>query len=117
MDIAVYSITNPAIGDAIIEAQRRGAHIRIISDRTQAANKASLIKTFQAAGIPVALNHGHKIEHNKFVIFNNKTVVTGSYNWTTNATKYNSENCLIQQGLVREYSVRFNELWAKYTGY
>ena len=117
MRIAVYSITNPAIGDAIISAHNRGADIRIISDRTQAKNKASLIDTFRTAGIPVALNVGHKIEHNKFAVFDNKTIITGSYNWTTNATKFNSENCIIQTSPAAEYSARFDTLWDKYTNH
>ena len=115
MDIAVYAISNPRIGDAIITAHGRGASIRIISDRTQAKNKASLIDTFRGAGIPVVLNRGTKIEHNKFAVFDNQTVITGSYNWTTNATKYNSENCVSIPTLATEYSMRFDTLWKKYT--
>lgn len=112
--IAVYAITNTKIGDAIIAAHKRGADIRIISDRTQAKNKASLIDTFRENGIPVALNHGYKIEHNKFAVFDNKTIITGSYNWTINASLYNSENCMIQNTLSLEYGARFDALWNKY---
>ena len=114
MRIAVYSITDPGIGVAIIAAYKRGADIRIISDRVQAKNRASLIDAFRAVGIPVALNRGYKIEHNKFAVFDNKTVLTGSYNWTTNASEYNSENCMFSNTNANEYNTRFNELWDKY---
>ena len=33
-------------------------------------------------------NKKHKIEHNKFAVFDDVHVVSGSYNWTTNASNY-----------------------------
>ena len=114
IDIAVYSITNPKIADAIIAAHRRGARVRIVTDRTMAGHKSSMIDELVAAGIPVRTNRRHKIEHNKFAVFDNRRMVTGSYNWTTAATKYNSENCIFLTHPVQEYSKRFEYLWGMY---
>lgn len=114
MDVAVYSITNPTIVNSILIANKRGAKIRVITDRSQAKGKGSLITQIQAAGIPVLTNHKHKIEHNKFAIFDDVHVVSGSYNWTTNASKYNSENCLFFDQPNKEYSHRFEYLWNMY---
>ena len=94
IDIAVYSITNPKIANAIIAAHQRGAKVRIVTDQTMAGHKSSMIDELAATGIPVRTNRRHKIEHNKFAVFDNRRMVTGSYNWTTAATKYNSENCI-----------------------
>ncbi|MEE1002091.1 MAG: phospholipase D-like domain-containing protein, partial [Bacteroidales bacterium] len=93
VDIVVYSISNPAIVDSILAAHKRGAKVRVITDRTQAKGKGSLVGKIRDAGIPVVTNIKHKIEHNKFAVFDGKHVVSGSYNWTTNASMYNSENC------------------------
>ena len=114
IDIAVYSISNQNIVDSIIEAKKNGAKIRVITDRTQAKVKGSLIDTIRSAGIPVLTNKGHKIEHNKFAVFDDKHIVSGSYNWTTNATMYNSENCNFFEQPNKEYSQRFEYLWEKY---
>ena len=35
------------------------------------------------------------IAHNKVIIIDNKTVITGSFNFTRSAQKYNAENVLI----------------------
>lgn len=78
IDIAVYSITNPKIAKAIIAAHRRGAHVRIVMDRTMAGHKSSMIDELAATGIPVCTNRRHKIEHNKFAFFDNMRMVTGS---------------------------------------
>ena len=117
IDIAVYSISNQNIVDSIITAKKNGAKIRIITDRTQAKGKGSLTDTLRNAGIPVLTNKGHKIEHNKFAVFDNNYIVSGSYNWTTNATKYNSENCNFFNQPNKEYSKRFNYLWNLYNSY
>ena len=114
IDIAVYSISNQNIVDSIIKAKNNGAKIRVITDRTQAKGKKSLVGTIKKAGIPVLTNKKHKIEHNKFAVFDNGYVVSGSYNWTTNASMYNSENCLFFNQPNNEYSQRFTQLWNMY---
>ena len=114
IDIAVYSITNPKIANAIITAHQRGAKVRIVTDRTMAGHKSSMIDELVAAGIPVRTNRRHKIEHNKFAVFDNRRMVTGSYNWTTAATKYNSENCIFLTHPALAYSKRFEVLWNAY---
>lgn len=114
IDIAVYSITNPQITNAIISAHNRGANIRIITDRGQAKVKGSKVEQLKEAGIPVVTNIKHKIEHNKFAIFDGVHMVSGSYNWTTNVSKNNSENCLFFDQPNKEYSYRFEYLWNLY---
>ena len=114
IDIAVYSITNPNITNAIIAAHKRGANIRVVTDKTQAKGKKSLVGTIQKAGIPVLINKKHKIEHNKFAVFDDIHIVSGSYNWTTNASMYNSENCVFFNQPNKEYSNRFEQLWNIY---
>ena len=115
MDIAVYSITNPTITNSLIEAHNRGATIRIVTDRSQAKGKGSLVSKIKAAGIPVLTNHKHKIEHNKFAVFDDVHIVSGSYNWTTNASKYNSENCIFFDQQNKEFTHRFEYLWDLYS--
>ena len=114
IDIAVYSITNTNITDAIIAAQKRGANIRIITDRGQSKVNGSKVEYLKEAGIPLVTNIKHKIEHNKFAIFDGIHMVSGSYNWTNNASKNNSENCLFFDQPNKEYSLRFEYLWNLY---
>ena len=114
IDIAVYSITNPNITNAIIAAYNRGADIRIITDKGQAKVKGAKAEELKSAGIPVLTNKKHKIEHNKFAVFDDVHIVSGSYNWTTNASKNNSENCLFFNQPNKEYSQRFEYLWNLY---
>lgn len=115
MDIAIYSITSPAITNAIIIAHNNGAAIRIVTDKTQAKGKKSSVPLLRSAGIPVRTNKKTKIEHNKFIVFDDVYVESGSFNYTTNAVSYNSENCIFfDQPEGMEYSKRFEYLWKLY---
>ena len=114
IDAAVYAINNRDIVKALKKAHDRGIKIRILTDRLQAGNKSSKIRELYNYGIKIRVNSKHKIEHNKFAVFDFDSVVTGSYNWTEPASDKNSENCLFfnrNKKTVREYHDRFNYLW------
>jgi len=116
IDIAVYSITNRNIVDAILAAHKRGVKVRVMTDNMQEKGTQSLVKELVAAGIPVRtnINSNHKIEHNKFAIFDGKDMESGSYNWTNNATKSNSENCMFFCQTGKDFSNRYEYLWKLY---
>lgn len=86
-----------------------------MTDRLQEQGKGSLVKELVDAGIPVRTNSTeHKIEHNKFAIFDGKEMESGSYNWTNSATKSNSENCMFFRQAGSEFSDRYEHLWKLY---
>ena len=114
IDIAVYSITNQNIVDAIIDAKERGAKIRVITDRLQSKGKYSLVDEIESAGIPVITNTGHKIMHNKFAVFDGKRIESGSYNWTESATESNAENCMFFEQEDKAFTKQFDYLWNLY---
>ena len=114
IDAAVYSITNTNIVDELKNAHDRGVKIRILTDRTQAGNKKSLIHNMSEYGINVIIHKKYRIEHNKFAIYDGVHLSTGSYNWTKNASAYNSENCIFldtNDPAIETYQRRFDYLW------
>ena len=114
IDVAIYSINNKNLVEAIKKAHDRGVQIRILTDRTQAANKSSRVRELHDYGINIRTHSKYKIEHNKFAVFDRKWASTGSYNWTTPATQKNSENCVFfthDENVIQEYQKRFDYLW------
>jgi phosphatidylserine/phosphatidylglycerophosphate/cardiolipin synthase-like enzyme len=51
--------------------------------------------------------------HYKFAIFDGKLLVTGSYNWTASAERFNQENALFldEPDIIRRYQARFDQLF------
>ena len=118
IDIAVYSINNTRIVEAIKKSHDKGIKLRIITDRLQSTGKTSKIKELKDYGISVKINKKLRIEHNKFAIFDGTKIVTGSYNWTNAASQHNSENCLFiknnKKQIVKDYQQQFEQLWEIY---
>lgn len=116
INIAIYAFTNQKIYDALKEVKDKGITIKIVTDKTQSKGKSSLVPALINDGFDIRIKKKYRIEHNKFGIFDGKTVITGSYNWTESATRNNSENCLVEKRItvVKKYGKRFGELWEMY---
>jgi phosphatidylserine/phosphatidylglycerophosphate/cardiolipin synthase-like enzyme len=99
--VAIYSLTEPQIVDAIIAAHGRGVNVYILADaaESKSSNQATLISKLTQAGVDVRLAVRQKaLMHNKVGIFDGKTICTGSFNWTNNAERHNDENLLVVDG-------------------
>ena len=56
--------------------------------------------------------YGDKLKH-KFAVIDNKTVITGSFNWSPSAAHTNDETLLIIQSpqLAQHFTREMNRLW------
>lgn len=97
--VQAYGFTNKAIIKALVEAHRRGVDVRIILDKSNETAKYSGATTVSNAGIPTYIDDKVAIAHNKVMIFDRKTVLTGSYNFTSSAQKRNAENIYVRGNL------------------
>lgn len=93
--IQAYSFTSKPIAAAIVKAQKRGVKIEAILDRSNRSDKYSAADFIAHAGIPTYIDAKHAIAHNKVMILDGATVITGSFNFTTAAEEKNAENVLI----------------------
>ncbi len=82
------------------------------SDKSQSGGRGGDLQMLSSAGIPVEIDSAHAIAHNKVMVIDGATVITGSFNFTAAAEKSNAENLLIIQDekLATEYS----ENWDKH---
>ena len=113
LDICVFTITDDRISDAIVDAHAAGTTVRIISDNDKALDGGSDIDRFRRLGIPVRLDRTEHHMHHKFAVFDETFTMTGSYNWTRSAAKYNMENFIVTHdaGLTRQFGQLFERLW------
>jgi len=63
--------------------------------------------------MPVKIDDTHNHMHHKFMVTDDHTLLTGSYNWTRSAADFNQENVLLTTNgqLVADYVRVFNRLW------
>lgn len=112
-DLCVFTITDDRIGGAIQAAHQRGIALRIISDNDKALDLGSDIEDLRRLGIPVRLDRTPDHMHHKFAIFDSALVLTGSFNWTRSAARYNHENMVVSNDhrLVQAFLREFEKLW------
>lgn len=109
--VQAYSFTSKPIAKALIDAKKRGIKIEVILDRSQRSKKYSAADFVAHAGIPTYIDSAHAIAHNKIMIIDGGTLITGSFNFTKAADEKNAENLLIIKGnkpLVDSYIQNFN---------
>jgi len=113
IDICVFTITDDRIAEAIVEAHRRDVAVRIIADDDKAEDRGSDIDRLGRLGIPVRVDRTENHMHHKFAVFDRTTTLTGSYNWTRSAARYNEENFIVTDDarLTKAFSERFERLW------
>ena len=113
IDICVFTITDNRIADAIRDAFVRGIAVRVISDNDKSLDPGSDIERLKGLGIPVRIDQTEHHMHHKYAVFDQKTTLTGSYNWTRSADKHNDENFVItsEPTINRAYLGHFERLW------
>lgn len=113
IDIAMYYLTSYPLTYKLIELSQKGVDIRIYLDEGQEGLNYSKGAILEDSGIDVKYEHGTGLMHNKFCVIDDKTVITGSYNWTQRAEDYNDENVVIihDQQVAHEFSAKFQEYW------
>ena len=113
VDVAIYSFTSKEIEQALLKAKAKGVKVRVILDYVQSSQESSVAKGLQAKGVDVRIYPKSTVMHNKYAVIDNKVVITGSFNWTTNADERNRENLLVSNSpaLAEKYESDFFKLW------
>ena len=93
--VQAYSFTSAPIAKALVAAHQRGVKVQVILDKSQRTEKYSSATFLEHAGIPTFIDAAHAIAHNKVMVIDGQTVITGSFNFTTAAEQHNAENLLV----------------------
>jgi len=114
MEICVFAFTNDKLRDGVLHAHRSGCKIRVITDDECSRFAGAEIYNLGKMGIPVTMDNNVRFHmHNKFVVIDSEVLITGSFNWTSQAVNSNQENLLILQNesLCELYQLEFEKLW------
>lgn len=93
--VQAYSFTSVPIAQALIDAHRRGVKVHVVLDKSQRGEKYTSATMLKNAGVDCAIDAKHSIAHNKVMVIDGTTVITGSFNFSMAAEKSNAENLLV----------------------
>jgi phosphatidylserine/phosphatidylglycerophosphate/cardiolipin synthase-like enzyme len=107
--VQAYSFTSEPIAKALADAKKRGVTISVILDKDQQSDQYSEANFLGRADIRTLIDGEHAINHNKVMVIDGETVITGSFNFTMAAEEKNAENLLI----IRDKALaqRYTENW------
>lgn len=115
VDMAIYQLDLPNVTQALIDAKKRGAAVRVVTDIDilKDAKENPSFKKLQAAGIKVVGGNANAIMHDKFVVVDGSAVWAGSWNFTDNDTyRYNNNGLIIpSKELAKNYTVTFEKMF------
>ena len=109
--VQAYSFTSPPIADALVKAKKRGVDVQAVFDRSQRTERYTGATFLANGGVPVLIDAKHAIAHNKVMIIDGGTVLTGSFNFTKAAQERNAENLLVirDAGIAAKYEGNWRE--------
>jgi phosphatidylserine/phosphatidylglycerophosphate/cardiolipin synthase-like enzyme len=110
--IQAYSFTSAPIAKALVQAHKRGVKVEAILDKSQRTEKYTSATFLANSGIPTFIDARHAIAHNKVMIIDGETVITGSFNFTKAAEEKNAENLLIIKS--RELASIYIDNWKRH---
>lgn len=116
--VAAFEFDLTPVAEALIAAHERGVEVHWVTDdefgmgadRDAGHGQFAML---QEAGIEVRDDGRSALMHNKFIIFDGRTVWTGSTNLTRNGSFRNNNNVVVIRSprLAGMYAREFDEMW------
>lgn len=118
--VMAYALTSAPITQALLAARRRGVEVYVIADHKQntaddrSGKGRAALSALANAGAAVRTTEAFAIHHDKVLVQDGRTVLTGSFNFSAAAAKSNSENVLVlwdNPGVAKGYLQHFERNW------
>ena len=134
VDMALFVFSDQALADAMAALQGQGVQLRVLADPGFANRSFSELMDLVGVALP---DHRCKLEagnkpwerplegvgtpqlppgdklHHKLAVIDNRTVITGSFNWSPSAAHQNDETLLVIESplLARHFNQEVDRLW------
>ena len=111
--IMAFSFTHDDMGEVLIKKMSEGIIVASIFEKRGSLTKYSEMSKLFCAGGHIRQDGNPGSMHHKVIIIDGEIVITGSLNFSQNATKKNDENVLIiyNPEIAESYIKEFERLW------
>ncbi|MFM7151636.1 MAG: phospholipase D-like domain-containing protein [Gemmataceae bacterium] len=109
LDVCAFELDNKTITEALVRATQRNVRVRLVTETNYL--EESGVKALKAVGVPVIDDkRPGALMHNKFIVFDNEAVWTGSMNFTQNCVFRNNNNgfYIADARLAANYATKFS---------
>ena len=109
-----FSYTDFPLAEAMIKRAQAGANVAGVFEKVGSDTDAAELKTLFCAQIPVRQDGNGGFMHNKVIVVDERFVITGSLNFSTNAEESNDENVIIidNADIAKLYLQDFERVWS-----
>jgi phosphatidylserine/phosphatidylglycerophosphate/cardiolipin synthase-like enzyme len=121
-----YSFTSRPIAQALLRAKKRGVDVKVVVDHKnnlqedRTGKSRAVLDTLVNAGIEVKTISVYAIHHDKVIIVDQKTLQTGSMNYSSSGESRNSENVIVlwdARQAAQAYLTHFNRNYNQAAAY
>ncbi|MFT3895893.1 MAG: phospholipase D-like domain-containing protein [Anaerolineales bacterium] len=108
-----FSFTDYPLAKAMIDRYAAGVDVAGVYEKTGSETEGAELKTFVCAHVPVRQDGNSRFLHDKIIIVDNRIVISGSFNFSNNATDNNDENVIIidDPEIASLYMQEFGKVW------
>ncbi len=90
--VAMFTFTHPILVDELIKAHKRGVQVECVIDfQSSMGASGKVVEKLKAAHVPLYFSSGPQLLHHKMLFIDNKTLISGSANWTKSAFVKNND--------------------------
>lgn len=112
--VQAFDFTSDPITSALKRANNRKVEIKILMEDSKRKANKSKYNVFKVNSIDIKLDRENKLAHSKIIIIDSTRVITGSFNFSEAAEKWNAENTLViddtilAKHYIKNWYQRFN---------
>jgi phosphatidylserine/phosphatidylglycerophosphate/cardiolipin synthase-like enzyme len=109
-----FSYTDFPLAEAMVKRAQAGVNVAGVFEKVGSDTDAAELKSLHCAQIPVRQDGNGSFMHNKVIVVDERFVITGSLNFSTNAEESNDENVIIidNPDIAKLYMQDFERVWS-----
>lgn len=109
-----FSFTDYPLAQAMIKRSQNGVDVAGVFEKVGSDTDAAELDTLFCAQVPVRQDGNSSFMHSKVIVVDERYVITGSLNYSTNAEESNDENVIIIDNpeIAKLYMQNFEYVWA-----